>query len=137
MANRRKEWVYSPPKPAKPTVPPALKAEVGARANALVELALKPAHIKPPPADERFNYLIDINTKWYRGYFYFCATHCSPGPNAISPSFETRFARLEYAGGNGFNLAFMRHTGQWVELYPGLSLDEALATIRDDPSFHP
>ena len=55
MANRRKGWVYSPPKPAKPTVPPALKADVEARANELVESTLKPAHIKPPPEDERFN----------------------------------------------------------------------------------
>lgn len=137
MPKARKMWVYSPPKPAKPPVPAALKAEVERQANALVETALKPAFIAPPPADPQFNYLVDIFTKWYRGYFYFCTTYNSPGPYAISPSFESKFARLEYAGGDRFNLAFMRHTGQWVELYQDRTLAECLATIRDDPFFHP
>jgi hypothetical protein len=75
--------------------------------------------------------------KWYHRYFYFCATYCVPGPNATVPSFEAKFARMEYAGNNRFHLAFMRHTGQWVEMYTGLSLDECLAAIRDDPFFQP
>jgi len=29
----------------------------------------------------------------------------------------------------------MRHTGQWVELYDALSVDECLQAIRDDPWF--
>ncbi len=37
---------------------------------------------------------------------------------------------MEYAGNHRFHLSFMRHTGQWVELYTGLSLDECLAAIR-------
>jgi len=128
-------WVYSPPKPSKPKIPDALKAEVEAKANELVESVLKPKYVKPPPEDERFNYVIDIFTKWYRGYFYFCATYRSPGPNAISPTFEDRFARMEYVGANRFSLAFMRHTGQWQELYPSLTVDECLESITNDPFF--
>jgi hypothetical protein len=137
MANRRKTWVYVPPKPAKPAVPAALKAEVETKAQALIESVLKPLHVKPPPDDERFNYLVDIGSRWYRSYFYFVSTYCSPGPTALSPSFESKFARLEYTGANRFSLAFMRYTGQWVELASDLSLDQCLDAIRTDPFFFP
>jgi hypothetical protein len=117
VVKRQKAWIYSPPKPPKPKVPETLKVEV-----------------------ERhdFNYIVDIYTKWYRNYFYFCAKYCCPSPNALSPSFEDKFARMEYIGGDGrFNLSFMRYTGQWIEIYTDLSLDESLAAITDDPWFHP
>jgi hypothetical protein len=107
------------------------------KAEALVETVLKPTHIEPPPEDTRFNYIGDIYTKWYRSYFYFCAKYHSPGPNAISPFFETKFARLEYIGNGHFNLSFMRHTGKWVEIYTDLSVDECLSAVKDDPFFHP
>jgi hypothetical protein len=81
------------------------------------ELKLK--HLKPPPEDARFNYLVGV---------FAC-----PGPNA----FESKLARLLYAGPGRFNLAFQRHTGQWVELYEGLPLQKCLETIRDDPCFIP
>ncbi|HLC04203.1 MAG TPA: hypothetical protein VJK02_14300 [Anaerolineales bacterium] len=61
MAKRRKAWVYVPPKPAKPTVPAVLRAEVEAKARELVESVLKPLHVKPPPEDERFNYIVDVS----------------------------------------------------------------------------
>ena len=140
MVKRRKTWVYSPPKPPKPpkpTVSEAVKIAVEARARELIESSLKPLHVKPPPDDGRLNYIVDIDTKWYRSYFYFFATYRSPGPTAIAPSFEAKFARLEYVGANRFNLAFMRHTGQWVEPYPDLSLEQCLEAIKDDPFFIP
>ena len=61
----------------------------------------------------------------------------SPGPNAISPFFEAKSTRMEYTGGGHFNLAYMRYTGQWMELFQDLSLDDCLATIRDNPMFQP
>ncbi len=36
-----------------------------------------------------------------------------------------------------FNRAFLRHTGKWHELFAGQTLDECLASIRDDPWFQP
>src|SRR6266851_4939257 len=107
MATKRKTWVYSPPRQAKPPVPEAIKADVAAQARDLIESVLKPLHVKPAPDDERFNYIVDIDTKWYHAYFYFFATYRSPGPTAISPSFEAKFARLTYRGANRFSLAFM------------------------------
>ena len=122
MAKSKKTWVYSPPKPPKPKVPESVKAEVEKKATELVESTLKP-RIEPPPKDERFNYLVDIYTKWHRNYFYFCGKYCSPGPHALSPYFETRFARLEYIGKDRFTLSYMRYTGKWWEIYEGLTLE--------------
>lgn len=130
-------WVYSPQKSSALKIPTSVKAEVQQKASQLVETVLKPQHIKPPPKDYDFNYIVDIYTKWYRRYFYFCAQYCSPGPNAISPFFETKFARMEYIGGDHFDLSFMRHTGEWIEVYPDLSLDKCLTAIKDDPLFQP
>ena len=51
-----------------------------------------------------------------------------PGPNAISPYFEARFARLEYLADDNYNLSYMRHTGQWWEIDRDLSLEECFGS---------
>jgi hypothetical protein len=139
MVKTRKMWVYSPPKTPAPKMPASVKTEVEQKANALVESLLKPKNIQPPPAPDAFqhNYIADIYTKWYRHYFYFCAKYNVPGPNALAPSFEAKFARLEYLGAGHFNLSFMRHTGEWVELHTNLPLDECLTSVRDEEYFIP
>jgi hypothetical protein len=137
MSKKQKRWVYSPPKPPKPKAPEEIKSRVTQAAEELVETALKPTHVKPPSKDERFNYIVDIYTNWYRSYFYFCAKYACPGPHAIAPFFETKFARMEYAGDDQFHLAYMRHTDQWMEIYRDLSLEECLKAIQQDPSFQP
>ena len=133
----KKQWVYSPKKPAKPKVPADVKTQVKTQADTLVETTLKPTHIKPPPEEPGFNYISDIYTKWYRNYFYFCATYQSPGPNAVSPEFETKFACLEYLENGNFNLSYMRHTGQWLEMYQDLILGTCLNSIENEPHFMP
>jgi hypothetical protein len=115
----------------------ALKQEVDQKATDLIENVLKPKHVEPPPKGHQLNYLVDITTKWLGSKCYFIFIYRSPGPHAISPTFESKFARMEYVGNAKFNLAFMRHTGQWVELFDGLSLDECIKAIRDDPWFQP
>lgn len=137
MAKSKKRWVYDPPKPPKPKVPEFLKKEIKNKADELITSVLKPKHIEPPPEDAQFNYLVDIFSKWYRSYFYFCSKRNCPFPNAISPSFENRFARMEYIGENRFNLAYMRHTGQWWTIYQDLSLEECLESIQNEPHFIP
>jgi hypothetical protein len=138
MSKQRKTWVYSPPKPPSPKVPATVKARVEQRANEFVETELKPRFIEPPPKIALFNYVVDIYTRWYRHYFHFCATYACPSPNAISPFFETKFARLEYLGGqDNFSIAYMRHTGQWWEVYSDQSLEQCLAIIRLETLFQP
>ena len=117
---------------ANPQISLAVKSSVSAKAAVLINDILKPKHVKIPSADEQFNYVVDIYSKWFRNYFYFCAKYACPSQNAISPYFESKFARLEYTGTNSFSLSYMRHTGRWFELYAGLSLDDSLAIIKDD-----
>ena len=133
----QKRWVYAPRKQAPPRVPAALKREVEERANALVEAVLKPRFVPPPPEDPQFNYIENLYTRWYGSYCYFCAQYRSAGPYALGGHFETKFARMESIGGGLFNLAYMRHTDQWFELFTGLTLDACLASIRDAEWFHP
>lgn len=137
MAKNQKRWLYSPKKPPSPKVPESVKVDVKTQADELIESYLKPTFIKAPPEDNRFNYLVDISSKWYRNYFHFCSRYCCPSPNAISSHFDDKFVRLEYVGRDSYNLAYMRHTGKWQEVYLGLTLEECLTAIRDEPFFRP
>ena len=139
MAKKKaKQWGWAPASRASsPTLDATARAQVEAKARELIEKELKPRHIKPPLADSRSNYLTDITLKWHGSTLFLVAVYACPGPNAISPSFEARFARLRPAAAGRFDLSFMRHTGQWVELFQGQTLDECLREIRDDPWFTP
>ena len=137
MAAKRKAWMIRPAKKPKASVPDTLKAEVEAKASDLIADVLKPKHVRPPREDESFNYITDIGTKWYRHYFYFFSTYACPGPNALSPTFESNFARMEYIGDAKFALYFMRHNGEWVGIYDALSVDESMKAIQDDSWFVP
>ena len=132
-----KVWINKPKKKFSPKVPESIKSQIKARADTSVEKVLKPKYIEPPPKNSDFNYLVDMFTKWYRNYFYFCSRYNCPSPRALSPSFEDKFARLEYGGPDIFNLAFKRNTGQWVEIYSELSLEECLHEIAEGPHFIP
>jgi len=126
-------WVYDPAgafRRSKAQVPPGIKQEVQRRAQDLINSTLKPRHIHPPPKKAQFNYLVDIHSKWRGPFFYFCSQYCSPGPHALSASFESKFARLQYAGSGRFNLAYFRHTGQWWEVAQLLTLEECLSWIE-------
>ena len=137
MAAKRKAWMIRPAKKPTSSLPDTLKAEVEAKARDLIANVLKPKHVRPPQEDERFNYITDIGTKWHRHFFYFFSTYACPGPNALSPTFESKFARMEYLGNAKFALYFMRHTDEWVGLYDALSVDDCLKAIQDDPWFVP
>jgi hypothetical protein len=133
-----KRWVYSPSsKAAGATLDAAMKAQIEAKVRELIDKELKPRHVKLPPRDARFNYLSDITMKWHGSTLFLVSVYSCPGPDAISPTFEERFARLRPAVSGRFDLSFMRHTGQWVELFQGQTLDECLQEIRDDPWFQP
>ncbi len=135
MAKRM--WMPKPKKKTSPKVPELIKAQIKSKANTLIESVLKPKYIEPPPKDNDFNYLIDIFSKWHGRYFYFCSRYNCPSPRALSPSFEDKFARLEYVGHDLFNLAYKRHTGQWVEIFSDLSLEECFSEIEEGVHFMP
>jgi hypothetical protein len=136
MAKSRETWNIRPAKKKDP-VSASVTAEIETKAKELIEHVIKPKHVEAPPPDARFNYITDIGAKWYRNYFYFFSVYTCPGPNALSPTFESNFARMEPVGGDKFALYFMRHTGEWVGIYDCLSVDECMKAIRDDPWFVP
>ena len=118
-------------------MPDDLKAEVEVRASKLIEKVLRPQHVQPPPKEPRFNYIIDLWSKWHGSYFYFGATYACPGPYAMSPTFETKYVRMEYVGGRRFALAYMRHTEKWFTVYPRVTLNECLEVIKGQELFQP
>ena len=129
--------MMSPAKSPKPSVPDSTKMALVVRSIHLIEAVLKPKHIQPPKPDAKFNYITDIGVKWYGNYFYFISTYACPGPNALSPTFESKFARMEYVGDGRFDLSFHRHTGEWIGIHEAVSEDESLKAIQDDPWFLP
>ena len=135
MAKGRRTWTWAPAKPS--GVPQGIKDVVSARAKTFVESELKPKHVEPPPSDPHYNYLVDISTKWHGRFFYFVSKYASPGPNALSPLFDAPFTRLEYQRNGRFSLAYMRHTGQWWQVYTDLTADEAISEIRENMLFQP
>lgn len=132
---RSRLWVYCP-RPAS-RVPDAVKKQVTAKANEIIETIFNPRYIKPPPKNARFNYIIDIYTRWNKNCLYFRARFACPGPNALSPFFEDSFTRLAYMANGRFNLAYMRHTGKWWEVFSDLSMEEAFDAIRNQSLFDP
>jgi hypothetical protein len=133
-----KEINRRPMQPRKTSTSPLselLETEVTTKANELIETVLKPKHVQSPPENPQFNYIVDIYGKWYHKAFYFCAEYHVADPHPIEPSFEAKFARMQYAGNQRFHLSFMRHTGQWVQIYTDLTVDECMETVRDDPYF--
>ena len=123
-------------KPRTPKVPEALKSEISSKAQQLIERHLKPAHVELPE-NPQSNYISSIYTRWHREDFYFCATYVAPFLDAVSPTFEVRFARMGHLGNGKFALAYMQHTGKWCKMHPSLSVDECLALIWDEPHFIP
>ena len=137
MAKQRKAWMSGPVTKPKSSLPGTVKHEVDTKATDLIEKILKPKHILPPPEGSQSNYIIDIKTKWIGSTCYFISTYACPGPDAIAPTFEEKFARMEFVGDAKFTLSFMRHTGKWVELFAGISVDECMRAVQDDPWFQP
>ncbi len=137
MASKREAWNIQPIK--KPTSPltAEIKAEVAAKANDMIENVLKPKHVQPPPKDEMFNYIIDFGTKWYRHYFHIYSTYACPHPDAYEPTFESKFARMEYLGDGKFALYWRHHSKEWVGALDALTLDESIEAIQDDSLFMP
>src|SRR5262245_20021239 len=111
MRKPRKAWTMSAGKRPKVSISGTLKDEMDTKARELNETVLKPKHVQPPPKGHELNYITDITSKWLGSKCYFISVYACPVSNAISPSFETKFARMDYVGNGKFNLAFMRHTG--------------------------
>lgn len=110
----------------------AVKAEVTRKATDLIENVLEPKFVQPPPEGVQLNYIVDIKLKWLGEKCFFIAIYKTPD----ATTFEHKFARLQYVGNAKFNLAFMRPTGEWIDMpYQDQTLDECLKAIVEDPWF--
>lgn len=126
-----KTWVF---------VPRALevsskdKAKIDSFAEKMVA-NLKKLLAKQKPS-KTFNYVTDIYCRWNQKRFYLCAKYACPGKNALSPSFESKFGRLERIGDKVFRLSAMRHTGEWMHILPKARLQECLKELEINPWFN-
>lgn len=128
-------WVYTPGKDPRTKPSDAVKAEVERAFRELIDNTLKTKFIQPPPKKPQFNYVIDLSTRWHGRFFYLVATYACPFKDALSPTFEQDFARLEHTALGQFNLAYFRHTGQWQTIFPDQTLADCVTAVRDDPWF--
>jgi hypothetical protein len=151
MPNNKRQWVYTPAKAKKPQVPAAAKELITAQCQQLIDSEFKPRYIDNPV--NSFHKITEIYGKWYRNYYYFCSTyHLNLSSDALAKlteitgesaeqitaqTSENKFTRLEYIGEDKFNLAYMRHTGQWWEVNTGLSLKRTLEELKRNEIFHP
>lgn len=118
----------------KPKITETEKERVEAQCQAFVAKK-KPAWVQPP--NDRWGYVSDVYGKWYRSYYYFCATYRYEAPEAKMPEREVKFTRLEYAGSGKFHMAYFRHTGQWWQVFDNLTLEECLEQVEKNEIFWP
>ena len=125
-AKREMVWVYSP------TANDAQKLAITRQFEPVIDELKK--KIRPLPESQEFNHCIDVFGKW-RGNHYSIMQKFKTGTHAVVDFFDTGLARLEYYGEGKFNLAYFRHTGQWVTIYQDITTDDAKKAILEDSWF--
>ncbi|MBL0319342.1 MAG: hypothetical protein IPP74_08660 [Alphaproteobacteria bacterium] len=132
---RKRQWVRVPPKPAKQKVSPEFMRMVDKAVTTCIETTLKPRYFSEKPFDEARR-LVNIYAKWHQQHFvHFLAEFHDTRPNVIQEHYSDPFARMAYMGDERFNLAYMRHTGQWWDKYQNIPLKDCLDAIKNDDFF--
>ena len=91
--------------------------------------------IKAKP-NKKHSYVIDFYSKFYRGFFYLCAEYKAEHENRRFDGFEVKFARLEFIETNKYNLAYVRHTGQWWTVNENVTAEYCFGNINNNPLFY-
>ena len=125
-------------KPPKPNAAfsEAGKASVTAACKHLITDFMKPRFL-PEIRPTQFNYPVDILGKWRGAQYRFIQRYRSGFLDNLGEEFDAPFARLDCTSRDRFDLQWHRHTGQWWRLYSGLTLDEAVQTIKADGHLQP
>ena len=122
------------PRPAKLSL--AEQQSIVAACEGFIETVLKPRFL-PAIRPTEYNYPINIHGDWRAGRYRFMQRFRSGMQHNAGFEFDAPFTRIDYKGPDKFDVYWMRHTGQWWQLYWGLTLDEAFRMILEDPNLHP
>ena len=113
--------------PPKCKLSPQEKQRLKALADQFVEDFYKPdiaKLLRELPPKPLGNYIVDIHTKWHGAYLQFIAKYACPGPNALSPYFETAFARLGFFRLEAWSIWARRHNDEWMVLGHQMTLEK-------------
>ena len=114
----------------------AEKSAVTSACQNLIDDFLKPRFL-PTIRPTQFNYPVDILGKWHGTKYRFIQRYRSGFPENLGEEFDAPFARLDWISRNRFNIQWHRHTGEWFCLHQGLTLVEAIDSLKSDGLFHP
>ena len=134
MAKKKQKASWGWVKAKQPTKPTdAQKAAITAKFAPLVQRL----NNELPPLEEpqKRNQCIRVFTKWWRNFFYVMQEYKCPPEGYTAPGFELGLSRMEFRGEDSFEIAYFRHTGQWWVVAKGLTLEECVKAIEQDPWF--
>lgn len=126
----RKVWVYAP------TITEAEKRSIIGACERFIAEVLKPRFL-PTIVPTEWNYPVDIGGTWRGNRYRFVQRYRSDRPDAVEPEFDAPFARIEWVAPGLFNVAYMRHTGEWWTLFERVGLEEALRLIETETLLNP
>ncbi|MGY8631852.1 hypothetical protein RAD15_05055 [Bradyrhizobium sp. 14AA] len=105
------------------------KSAVTAACQQLIEGFLKPRFL-PTIRPTQFNYPVDILGKCHGAKYRLIQRYRSGFPENLGEEFDAPFARLDWIRHNRFDIRWHRHTGEWFCLHRGLTLAEAIETLK-------
>ena len=117
----------------------AEKSAVTSVCQNLIDDFLKPRFL-PTIRPTQFNYPIDILGilgKWHGTKYRFIQRYRSGFQENLGEEFDAPFARLDWISRNRFDIQWHRHTGEWFCLHRGLTLAEAIDTLKSNGLLHP
>lgn len=120
----------------KAAISEAEKASVTAACERLIHEYLRPRFL-PVIRPTELNYPIDILGKWRGATYRFIVRYRSGFEENLGEEFDAPFARLDWISRDHFNIQWHRHTGQWHRLHHGLTLVNAIETLKSDGILHP
>ena len=107
------------------------KAEVAMK---LIVKEFKEMFIQEP--DPEYGYVSDVSYKWSRDSLYLEQTYNYDSPKAIMKQKVFKLARIDFYVDNTCGLSCMRHTGKWMLMCSGDTIETCIDLIRNHPIFH-
>jgi hypothetical protein len=110
------------------------KAQILNLVQNFLQKELVPIYVRDEEVSDKFPYPIALRVEWRKNSLYFVKQLRDPRNGEI---FEYDYAKMSLKAGQQFNIAYHRHTGQYLILYHELSLDASLEALRKDILLQP